>query len=188
VILTRDFVYQGPYAPLVGFAGTEKENGGSGHLLGFEANWVQHLTFLPGVLSGLGFDANWTHVDSKVLVDPVGGREAPLLRQSPNLANVSATYDRGAVSSRLTWTYNGASITGYGDGTATANGDNYFYAHSQIDGSFIYNVTPTTQLQFMALNLNNAVFGFFNGTPDHAYNFQREYYGPTFYLGAKYGF
>jgi TonB-dependent receptor len=188
VILTRDFIYQGPYAPLVGFAGTQKQNGGSGHLLGFEANWVQHLTFLPGVLGGLGFDANWTHVDSKVLVDPVSGREAPLLRQSPNLANVSATYDRGPISSRLTWTYNGESIAGYGDGSATATGDNYFYAHSQIDGSVIYNLTTGVQLQFMALNINNAVFGFFNGTPDHAYNFQREYYGPTFYLGAKYGF
>jgi len=44
------------------------------------------------------------------------------------------------------------------------------------------------QLQFMALNLNNAVFGFFNGTPDHAYNFQREYYRQTFYAGVKYGF
>jgi hypothetical protein len=39
----------------------------------------------------------------------------------------------------------------------------------------------------MALNLNNAVFGFFNGTPSHAYNVQREYYGTTFYVGAKYG-
>lgn len=143
---------------------------------------------LPGLLGGLGFDANWTHVDSKVLVDPVSGREAALLRQSPNLANVSATYDRGAVSGRLTWTYNGANIAGYGDGTPTANGDNYFYAHSQIDGSLIYNLTALVQLQFMALDINNAVFGFFNGTPDHAYNFQREYYGPTFYLGAKYGF
>jgi TonB-dependent receptor len=188
VILTRDFIYQGPYAQFVGFAGTQKQNGGSGHLVGVEANWIQHLTFLPGLLGGLGFDANWTHVDSKVIVDPVSGREAPLLRQSPNLANVSATYDRGVVSGRLTWTYNGANIAGYGDGTATAMGDNYFYAHSQIDGSVIYNVTPGMQLQFMALNLNNAVFGFFNGTPDHAYNFQREYYGQTFYLGVKYGF
>jgi len=188
VILTRDFVYQGPYAPFVGFAGTQKQNGGSGHLVGIEANWIQHLTFLPGILGGLGFDANWTHVDSKVLVDPVSGRHAPLLRQSPNFANVSATYNRGPVSGRLTWTYNGANIAGYGDGTATANGDNYFYAHSQIDGSVIYNVTPGMQLQFMALNLNNAVFGFFNGTPDHAYNFQREYYGQTFYAGVKYGF
>ena len=188
VILVRDFIYQGPDAQFVGYAGTQKQNGGSGHLVGFEADWIQHFTFLPGVLGGLGFDANWTHVDSKVLVDPVSGREAPLLRQSPNLANVSATYDRGPVSGRLTWTYNGANIAGYGDGTPTANGDNYFYAHSQIDGSIIYNVTPGMQLQFMALDINNAVFGFFNGTPDHAYNFQREYYGATFYLGAKYGF
>ena len=52
----------------------------------------------------------------------------------------------------------------------------------------IYNVTRAVQIQFQALSLNNAEFGFFNGTPDHQYNVQREYYGRTFYLGAKYGF
>jgi hypothetical protein len=31
------------------------------------------------------------------------------------------------------------------------------------------------------------VFGFFNGTPQQDYSIQREYYGRTFYLGAKYG-
>ena len=52
----------------------------------------------------------------------------------------------------------------------------------------IYNVTPGVQLQLQALSLNNAQFGFFQGTPDHRFNVQREYYGRTFYLGAKYGF
>ena len=187
VILTRTFVYNGPYTAFDGYYGTEPANGGGGHLLGVELEWAQHLTFLPGILAGLGLDANYTHTSSSVVVDTTG-RKAPLLRQAPDLANVAVTYDRGPVSVRVAWTYNGANIAAYGDGTATANGDNYFYAHSQIDGSVIFNVAPWVQLQLMALNLNNAVFGFFNGTPSHAYNVQREYYGTTLYVGAKYGF
>jgi len=186
-ILTRRFVYNGPYAPFDGYYGTRPENGGGGHLVGFELDWAQHLTFLPGALAGFGFDANYTHVTSSVAVDTVG-RTAPLLRQAPDLANLALTYERGRLSSRVAWTYNGANIASYSDGSATAGGDTYFYAHSQIDGSVILNLTPWAQLQAQVLNLNNAVFGFFNGTPNHAFNIQREYYGRTYYVGMKYGF
>ena len=186
-ILTRTFVYGGPYVPFQGYYGTEPQNGLDGHLLGFELDWSEHFTFLPGVLAGFGVDANYTRVSSKVTIDTTG-RTAQLLRQAPDLANIALTYARGALSGEVAWTYNGANITAYGDGTPTANGDNYFYAHSQIDASLIYSVTPDAQLQLQALNLNNAVFGFFNGTPNHAFNVQREYYGQTFYVGMKYGF
>jgi len=188
VILTRDFIYQGPFTPFVGYYGTTPENGGSGHLVGVEADWAQHLSFLPGALAGLGFDVNWMHADSKVLVDPVSGREAPLLRQAPDIANAALLYDRGPVSARLAWTYNGPYIGGYGDGSPTANGDNYFEKHSQIDASVIFTVTPAVQAQLQVLSLNNAEFGFFQGTPDHQFNVQREYYGRTVYFGMKYGF
>jgi len=188
VILTRNFVYQGPFAPFDGFSGTEPENGGSGHVVGIEADWTQHLVFLPGALSGLGFDINWMHADSKVLVDPASGREAQLLRQAPNIANAALLYDRGPVSARVAWTYNGPYIGGYGDGSPTAGGDTYFERHSQIDASVIYNITPAVQMQLQALSLNNAEFGFFNGTLDHRFNVQREYYGRTVYFGMKYGF
>ena len=50
----------------------------------------------------------------------------------------------------------------------------------------IYNFNPRVQIQLQGLNLNNAVFGFFAGTPGHDYAIQREYYGRTIYLGAKY--
>lgn len=185
-IFQRNFVYNGPVTEFAGQAGTRPENGGSGHLLGFEGEWTQRLVFLPGVLAGLGVDVNVTHVDSRVLVDPASGRVAPLQRQSPNLANAALTYDRGPISARAAWAYQGPNITSYGDGSATAAGDTYFYAHSQVDASVIYSFTPRVQLQLQGLNLNNAVFGFFSGTLKQDYAIQREYYGRTIYLGAKY--
>jgi TonB-dependent receptor len=186
VILTRRFVYNGPVTELVGFQGTRPENGGSGHLVGMEAEWQQRLTFLPGLARGLGFDVNYTHVNSTAVIDTTG-RTAPLARQSPNLANVALTYELGPIAARGAWAYQGANIASYGDGQADGLGDTYFYAHSQIDASVLYTVTPRMQLQLQGLNLNNAVFGFFQGTPDHDYAIQREYYGRTLYLGAKVG-
>jgi TonB-dependent receptor len=187
-ILDERFIYNGPVTEFDGQAGTRPQNGGSGHILGFEAEYQQRLVFLPGDFAGLGVDLNFTHLESRALVDPSSGRYAPMARTSPNLANVALTYDLGRISARAAWAYQGANIDSYGDGTPTANGDTYFYAHSQIDASLLYNFTKQIQLQVQGLDLNNAVFGFFNGTPSHDYSIQREYYERTVYVGMKYGF
>jgi TonB-dependent receptor len=187
VILTRRITYTGA-GPFNGYVGYAPDNGGGGWLRGAEVAYTQRFVALPGRLAGLGFDGNWTHTESQVLVDPDAGRKAPLLRQSPNIANAYLTYDQGQFSGRIGWTYNGAMIDAYGDGSPTANGDNYFYPHAQVDGSLVYNATQGVQLQFMVLNMNNAVFGFYQGTPGHEFNFQREYYGTTFFFGTKIGF
>jgi TonB-dependent receptor len=186
-IFNQTFTYGGPVTVFQGQLGTRPENGGSGHLWGVEAEWAQRLVFLPGAFAGLGFDANWTHVESQGLIDPASGRQAPLQRTSPNLANAALTYDYGKVGARIAWEYQGANITSYGDGSPTPNGDTYYYAHSQVDASASLNVDSHIQVQLQALNLNNAVFGFFAGTPSHDYAIQREYYGRTVYLGVKYG-
>src|SRR6267378_1861675 len=187
VILTRRFTYTGP-GPFNGYIGYAPENGGDGHLFGVEVTWTQRFVSLPGWLAGLGIDANYTHTSSKVLVDPVSGRQAQLLRQSPDFANVYATYDKWPISARLGWTFNGSMIQYYGDGSPAPGGDTYFYQHGQFDGSIVYNATPDVQIQAQVLNINNAVFGFYQGTPDHRYNIQREYYRQTFFLGTKIGF
>ncbi len=199
-IYSREFVYSGPVPEFQGYYGTQPANGGTAHLQGIELDYADRFRFLRGAWSGLGFDVNWTHVDSKanILADtastagglgsPVVARVAPLQRTSPNLANVALTYDNAKVSARAAWQYQGANIADYGDGTATANGDNYFYAHSQIDASVIYNVTGDVQVQLQGLDLNDAVFGFYNGTPSERYAVQREFYGRTIILGTKIGF
>jgi hypothetical protein len=52
----------------------------------------------------------------------------------------------------------------------------------------MFNATRAVALQFMVLNINNAVFGFYQGAPGHEYNIQREYYGQTYFLGTRIGF
>jgi TonB-dependent receptor len=198
-IYDREFVYNGPVTEFDGYYGVEPANGGSGTILGFEGDYAQKLTILPGALSGLGFDINFTHADSKaqILADTASTaatlgnpttRNAPLPRQAKNVGNFALTYDTRRLSVRAAWQYQGASITSYGDGTRTANGDDYFYPHSQIDASAIVNLTPGVQLQIQGLNLNNAVFGFFNGAPGSEFSVQREYYGRAVIVGVKYGF
>ncbi len=199
-IYTREFVYNGPVTQFDGYYGTQPENGGNAWLAGLEMDYSDRLRFLTGPLSGIGFDVNWTHVESQahLLADtastagglgkPIVARTAPLQRTSPNVANVALTYDYGKFSGRAAWQYQGANISDYGDGSATANGDNYFYAHSQIDASVLYNVTRDIQLQLQGLDLNDAVFGFFNGTPGTRFPNQREFYGRTIIVGTKIGF
>ncbi len=50
------------------------------------------------------------------------------------------------------------------------------------------NVTRLASVQLRALNLNDSVFGFFNGSPSAHHSIQRETYGQSFILGVKYGF
>ena len=105
---------------------------------------------------------------------------------SPNVGNVALTYDSRRLSARAAWQYQGANITSYGDGTATASGDTYFYAHSQIDASLMINLRPNVQVQIQGLDLNNAVFGIYNGVPGTEFSIQREYYGRTVIFGMRY--
>jgi TonB-dependent receptor len=195
--------YSGPIIAYQGAAYTVPLNGPGGHLIGWEADWEQKFPELPGVLSGLGFAANWTHVNSYALIpngtfdstaagfvpSALPPRRAPLFRTSPNIGNVSGIYNAGPVYARLAWVYQGANIASYGDGSNDpTSADTYFYAHSQVDMSLYVTVMRDTQLQLQVLNINNAVFGFFNGTPQQQFDIQREYYGRTYYLGVRKSF
>ncbi len=106
-------------------------NAGSAYVYGFEISYQQHLTYLPGLLNGLGISTNYGYTGSKATLPAYvpsdalqpgqisgpnrgpGGSTPPLLRQSPNTFNVSPTYDKKALSIRLGITYNQANIFSY---------------------------------------------------------------------------
>ena len=179
---------------------TQPVNAGSAWVTGFEIAYLQHLTFLPGWLGGFGISANYGYTDSRTTGLFNRADNPRLSRSAPHTWNISPTYDRGRFSFRAGLSYNAANIFQYkyqdgsdpiagGPSTVTPGGikgpdsDIYLYAHLQVDIQGSYRLVHGLQFVMYGLNLNNEVFGFYQGSPQ--YMIQREYYKPTIAAGMR---
>jgi TonB-dependent receptor len=184
---------------------TQTINAGGAHVYGFEVAYQQHFTKLPGALNGFGASANYGYTSSQITLPSTttgrtGSELTPaLIGQAPNSFNFSPTYDKYGASIRLGMTYNQANIAGYsnsissnegpvtpgggGGGQFGPNGDNYFYSHLQVDLQGSYKLPKGFTVVGYGLNLNNEVFGFYNGST--IYPVQREFYRQTFGGGLR---
>lgn len=171
-----------------GFQPTQPINGTTAHILGVEASYRQLFTFLPSLLSGFGVSVNYSYTTSKAAV-PQRSVDPALVRQGPNNWNVNVTYDKRRLSARLGLTHNDAYIYQYNFvdgaplGPSGPNGDVYTYAHTQLDAQVSYRLKPRLKLIVSLLNLNNEVFGFYQGSP--IYPTQREFYSPSYAFGIR---
>jgi TonB-dependent receptor len=189
-----------PIAPPGIYTVTQPINAGSAWISGFEAAYLQHFTFLPGPLGGLGLSANYGYTASQADGLPGRSDKPRLLRNAPNTWNISPTYDRGRVSIRVGLSYNQANIASYAyqDGTPLGDGtpstptpgglkgpfsDQYFYTHLQVDAQGSVRLGHGLNFVMYGLNLTNEVFGFYQGSPQ--FMVQREYYTPTIAAGFR---
>lgn len=62
-------------------------------------------------------------------------------------------------------------------------GDQYLYSHFQVDAQGSFRIRRGLTFLVSGLNLNNAVFGFYNGSPQ--FPIQCDYYKPTFTFGFR---
>jgi len=168
-------------------------NGPRAHITGIEMSWQQRLTFLPGLLNGSGIRANYSYTNSSASFPAGFGRtdHVALLRQAPNNWNFDYTYDKKGISARMGLTHNDANIFAYqfqdgaDGGIKGPAGDQYLYPHTQVDAQVSYWIPRSHGLQAIVsmLNLNNEVFGFYNGSEQ--FPVQREYYSRTISLGLR---
>jgi TonB-dependent receptor len=184
-----------PVAPVGTYTTTTPINAGNAAIGGFEAAYLERLTFLPGKLAGLGISANYGYTNSRVSGLPGRSDHPRLLRNSPNTWNISPTYDRGRYSVRVGLSYNQANINSYnyqdgtGGSTPTAGGlrgpfgDVYFYSHIQLDAQGSVRFSHGIEFIAYGLDLNNEVFGFYQGGPQ--FMIQREFYQPTVAAGIR---
>jgi TonB-dependent receptor len=182
---------------LVPFGGAKEDilvNGPNAHITGFEAAWQQRLSFLPGVLNGMGVRANYSYTTSRAtfpqsapVPNYVPRTDHPtLLRTAPNNWNLDVTYDKKGFSARMGLTHNDANLWFYGGSNSKdPNGDTYLYPHTQVDAQVSYWIPGGHGLQAIVsmLNLNNEVFGFYQGA--ERYPIQREYYSRTISAGLR---
>ncbi len=153
--VTRDVLVTQPY------------NAGHGKIKGFEVAYQQYYDQLPGLLRGLGVQANFTYVDSKGArnaasnpydTSSVGNitanqDELPLEGLSKKSYNVAALYDLGKVSARLAYNWRERYLL-----TTTAANINipaWYDDYGQLDGSIFYTVDDSLKIGFQAVNLTN---------------------------------
>jgi TonB-dependent receptor len=141
------------------FQVTSYTNAAKAKVKGMEVSYQQFFDFLPGVLRGLGGQANFRYVDSHApspgAVDTSGNAlSVPLENLSKYSYNLIGIYELGRVSARVAynWRSNFVETTA---GNGTGNLPVFDRAFGQLDASVTFNVTPHFSLTFDGVNLTD---------------------------------
>jgi iron complex outermembrane receptor protein len=140
-----------------------------GTLTGFELIYQQNLRFLPGFLSNLGVQANYTHIESELeyILDPSRNLTgtAPFLGASPESFNATVFYEVDTWSARVSASYRAGYQTTYPLGAGSCDPGvcdspliNDFVGSDEtlnVDASLTYNVSKNIVLTAEALNLTD---------------------------------
>jgi TonB-dependent receptor len=151
---------------------------------GIELAYQQKLEFLPGLLGGLGVEANLTLVKSRFLEYSAATNGTDQYGSLPGTSNVTwnlaGFYERGPVSLRLSAQYVSSSLFSYGGDRTT---DVIQAARTTMDLTGSYKFTKQFEVFFAAKNLLNTALQYNYG--DAARPQQIEYYGPTYEAGVR---
>lgn len=166
-------------------------NGRTATIWGLEFSYTQSLDFLPGLLSGLLVQANYTYTDATGSV-PVGGftdldtvtdyRDIDLPASSKHTFNTVLGYEKGPVSLRLAGTYRDGYLDEINSDAAL---DRYVDDHFQLDFTARFNVTRNVQLYYDWININNAKYFAYNRLAGGRNLYQYEEYSWTMKGGVR---
>lgn len=146
---------------------SQSYNVGHGIIKGFELGYQQYYDFLPGLLKGLGLQANFTYVDSQgarnAAVNPYDATavsnvliagDQPLEGLSKTSYNIAVLYDQGPISARLAYNWRERYLLT--TSAANINLPAYNDDYGQTDGSFMYTLSPKLKIGVQAANLFNS--------------------------------
>jgi TonB-dependent receptor len=146
---------------------------------GIEANYIQQLTMLPDPYNGLGFDGNVTYNYTRGDIRP--GDRTILPQTSQLNYNLEFFYEKGPIGVRIAESYVGWNIFAVGSDPTQ---DQWSTPRFRLDLGATYDITDQMQLYFDAKNLTNTLLEF-TQTKSTYYPIQREFYGPTYFLGIR---
>jgi len=139
------------------FQVTTPVNTNGGKLDGFELNYQQPFTFLPGNFKYLGVVMNYTQVKSKIAyqISPNGAATITddLLNLSPKSWNTTLYYDDGKISARISATSRSSYLTRVpGQNNNDVEGKN---STLNVDASISYNINDKLSVSLEGVNLTN---------------------------------
>lgn len=159
---------------------TQAQNISDSWLLGFEAGVNKRLDFLPGLLSGLGVELNYTFINSEV--KPTGTYTTMLPNQSKHLFNSILFYEKNGVMVRLAGNYRGASV----ESINTKLGPDYYTWTDQnftVDASATVNISKSLRVFVELNNLTNEPLRVYMGDKRRITSY--EWYGSRGQAGLR---
>jgi len=158
---------------------TRPINGEEATIKGFEFNYQQALTFLPGMLDGTILGFNYTYTDAE---GEANGRSIPLPASSKNTFNAMVGYEKGPFSVRLSATYRDLYLDELGDDAET---DRYVKDHLQFDLSTKYRINKRIQVFADFVNMGDEPYVAYQRGPKGDRLRQYEEYSWTGKFGLK---
>ncbi len=148
-------------------------NGGDAKVYGVEAAYNQVFTFLPAPFDGLGVQASYTHTSVKASYT-AGARPIrdELIGLSKNSANISGFYEKGPISTRLSYVWRDRYLSGTG---STTQAPVYTAPFGSLDGNISVKASDRVTFSLEAINLSGAHL--------YAYNDDENRFGEINYWG-----
>lgn len=171
-------IYKQIGGPYDGYDITEPVNGGKAKLYGFEINWNQYFTFLPGILGGFGIFANYTYTKSKAQLLYRDWTTMP--GQAADIGNLGLTYDKYNLTARLTVNYTSPLLYMVGK---SPDYDRYQDKNIRLDLSAIYKLTERFSIYLDWINITDSPDREYYGVSSRPR--LHNYYGWQLYLGLK---
>jgi TonB-dependent receptor len=174
--------------------------------IGFEVSWQTNFWYLPGLLSGLVLDLNYTFIRSETTYPyleiyttfegfPIptaidhadyATREGVMLDQPNSIYNALIGWDYKGFSTRVSFRYQGESLQGLNP--ISTNMDRYRKAFFRMDFMAKQKITKGLSIQLDIQNLTNTQDEFYMSASGFNLPSEIEYYGLTSQLSLRYVF
>ncbi len=182
--------------PTLSYVYSTPTNTPGGPLRGWEISYQQPFRFLPGFLSNLGTQLNYTHVESEIEYCTTSACTAfvtaDLVNLSPNAWNATLYYDDGKLNARVSAAYR----DNYYQNVPGSNGGSRGIPVQgktetlSIDASASYQLTDQASVSIEGINLtdepNRQYHGELGGTRDSTYVYHHT--GRQLFVGVRYKF
>ncbi|MEO1969318.1 MAG: TonB-dependent receptor [Sphingomonadaceae bacterium] len=154
----KNFISTTPYLETYGgqeYTITRPTNNQDGTIKGLEVGYQQFYDFLPGFLSGLGAQANFTLVDSST-TSSIIGQTTPLQGLSKYTYNLVGMYEKYGFSARVAYNWR----SDYFDSSYPIGGTiqpSYRRGYGWLVASVSYDVSPNLSIMLEGNNLTRAL-------------------------------
>jgi TonB-dependent receptor len=130
-------------------------NGNTARIAGVETGYQQFFDTLPGWMSGLGVQANYTLVHSSMTNGAAGNQ--PLQNLSRHSANLVGMYERGPVSARIAYNWRDRFLSGFTNVVGVGALPVYTRGYGWLDASLSYRIDDRFSLSLEGTNLLRTV-------------------------------